>query len=78
VVLRYNYTLARCFHKTKIKLEQLGKNTFRILCTGCHKEIWRWTKYTDDIYNLDEKIAKTVFIMGKPTELSEQEKQLLI
>lgn len=70
---RYNYTLSRCFHSNKVKLFQEGHN-FSVLCLDCRQRIFKWTKYSDDIVNITQIIAESMFVIGKPTELTEEER----
>jgi len=75
--IKYNWKLTRCFHRGAIKVLQIDEFTKRVICQNCFCEIWRFTKYSDDITNVDEEMAKRILVMGQVRELTDYERQML-
>lgn len=75
--IRYNWRLARCFHRGAVKVLQIDEFTQRVICQQCLREIWRFTKYNDEVTSINEEIAKKMLVMGQVRDLTEFEREVL-
>jgi hypothetical protein len=74
---RYNYSLARCYHKDRVKLVQVNEHTFYIQCLDCERRVFEWSKYSKNIKNITENIAQRTYVFGDVPELTDEELEAL-